>query len=330
MNKALIIILIQIVAIFAVITIITFLIMLNNAVKLEKRITKYSIRRSKKITNISIFDNWWNRYIKFVQKQRNKMSKLFPEMSKHYDKYVTDGETKAIDYITHKVVIAGLFCLLVIVALAIEGKLVSLFNIVVSSLFGFYILDIILMINNIFKKKKIENQIHQAIIVMNNAFKSGKSTIQAVEIASLKLPKPINMEFKRMLQELQYGLSTDIVFDRFAKRVNIPEAEYLSSSLTILNKTGGNIINVFNSIERTMFDKKKLREELKNSTTVSNLVVKILLVVPILIVVIIYMLDPSYFEPFFESTLGYILLGIAFIMFIMYAYLLEKIVKVEY
>lgn len=330
MNKALIIILIQIVAIFAVITIITFLVMLNNAVKLEKRITKYSIRRSKKITNISIFDNWWNRYIKFVQKQRNKMSKLFSEMSKHYDKYVTDGETKAIDYITHKVVIAGLFCLLVIVALAIEGKLVSLFNIVVSSLFGFYILDIILMINNIFKKKKIENQIHQAIIVMNNAFKSGKSTIQAVEIASLKLPKPINMEFKRMLQELQYGLSTDIVFDRFAKRVNIPEAEYLSSSLTILNKTGGNIINVFNSIERTMFDKKKLREELKNSTTVSNLVVKILLVVPILIVVIIYMLDPSYFEPFFESTLGYILLGIAFIMFIMYAYLLEKIVKVEY
>lgn len=330
MNKAVLIILIQVIAVFVIITIITFLVMLNNAVKLEKRITKYSIRRSKKISSISIFDNWWNRYIKFVQKQRSKMSKLFPEMSKRYDKYVTDGETKAVDYITHKVVIAGLFNVLVIVALAIEGKLVSLFNIIVSSLFGFYILDIILMIMNVFKKKKIENQIHQAIIVMNNAFKSGKSTIQAVEIASVKLPKPINMEFKRILQELQYGLSTDIVFDRFAKRVNIPEAEYLSSSLTILNKTGGNIINVFNSIERTMFDKKKLREELKNSTTVSNLVVRILLVVPILIVAIIYMLDPSYFEPFFESTLGYILLGIAFTMFIMYAYLLEKIVKVEY
>jgi len=329
-NKAVLIILIQVITIFAVITIITFLVMLNNAVKLEKRITKYSIRRSKKITNLSIFDNWWNRYIKFVQKQRSKMSKLFPEFSKRYDKYVTDGETKAIDYITHKIVIAGLFTLLVVVALAIEGRLASLFNIVISGLFGFYILDIILIINNVFKKKKIENQIHQAIIVMNNAFKSGKSTIQAVEIASIKLPKPINMEFKRILQELQYGLSTDIVFDRFAKRVNIPEAEYLSSSLTILNKTGGNIINVFNSIERTMFDKKKLREELKNSTTVSNLVVRILLVVPILIVAIIYVLDPSYFDPFFESALGYILLGTAFIMFIMYAYLLEKIVKVEY
>jgi len=223
-----------------------------------------------------------------------------------------------------------LFNILVIIALAMDGKLVSLFNILISSIFGFYILDIILFIMNIFKKKKIENQIHQAIIVMNNAFKSGKSTIQAVEIASIKLPKPINMEFKRILQELKYGLSTDVVFDRFAKRVDIPEAKYLSSSLTILNKTGGNIIKVFNSIEKTMFDKKKLREELKNSTTVSNLVVKILLVIPIFIVLIIYMLDPSYFDPFFESTVGYILLGISLIMFIIYAYLLERIVKVDY
>jgi len=329
-ERTVLIILIQIVAVFVVIAIVTFLIMLNNTVKLEKRITKYSIKYSKVKNRNSIFDVFWNKYLMFVHNQRMKMSKLFPSMSKRYDKHVTDGEMRAIDYITHKIVICFLFNILVIIALAMDGKLVSLFNILISSIFGFYILDIILFIMNIFKKKKIENQIHQAIIVMNNAFKSGKSTIQAVEIASIKLPKPINMEFKRILQELKYGLSTDVVFDRFAKRVDIPEAKYLSSSLTILNKTGGNIIKVFNSIEKTMFDKKKLREELKNSTTVSNLVVKILLVIPIFIVLIIYMLDPSYFDPFFESTVGYILLGISLIMFIIYAYLLERIVKVDY
>ena len=53
-----------------------------------------------------------------------------------------------------------------------------------------------------FKKKKIENDMLRAIIIMNNAFKSGKSTIQAVEIASEKLSKPISSEFKRMHQEM--------------------------------------------------------------------------------------------------------------------------------
>ena len=195
---------------------------------------------------------------------------------------------------------------------------------------GFYILDILLIINSKFKKRKIENDMLRAIIIMNNAFKSGKSTIQAVEIASEKLPKPINLEFKRMHQEMKYGLSVDVVFDRFAKRMNIEEAEYLSSSLTILNRTGGNIIAVFNSIEKTLFDKKKLKEELKNSTTVSNLLVKILLVVPIFFVLIIYLLNPNYFDPFFQSTTGYILLLIIIILFAIYAYLLQKIIKVEY
>ena len=258
------------------------------------------------------------------------MSNLFPKLGKKYDRYVTDDVTRGIDFITHKFVICIVFVLLVIFASAIQGKLINIYQIIFSLLFGFFILDIVLYLVNINRKKKIENDMLQAIIIMNNAFKAGKSTIQAVEIAYKKLPKPINMEFKRILDELRYGLRVDAAFDRFAKRVNIPEAEYLSSSLTILNKTGGNIIGVFNSIEKTLFDKKKLKEELKNSTTVSKLVTKILLIIPILVVLIIYVLDSSYFDPFFSSPIGILMLGFALVMFIIYAYLLDKIVKVDY
>ena len=165
---------------------------------------------------------------------------------------------------------------------------------------------------------------------MNNAFKSGKSTMQAVEIASKKLPGAIGLEFKKIYEEMQYGLSIETVFSRFSKRVKLEEAEYLASSLMILNRTGGNIVAVFNSIEKTLFDKKKLKEELKNSTTVSKLVVRLLLVVPIVFGLIVYMLNPSYFDPFFESTLGYVMIGIIFVMFIIYAYLLDRIVRVNY
>ena len=214
--------------------------------------------------------------------------------------------------------------------MSIQGRLVTTYQLIFSLIIGYYILDIYLIIIRKINKKKIENDILRAIIIMNNAFKSGKSTIQAVEIASIKLPKPICFEFKRIYEEMQYGMSIDTVFNRFSKRIGIEEAEYLSSSLTILNRTGGNIIAVFNSIEKTLFDKKKLKEELKNSTTVSKLVTKILLIVPILFVLIIYLLNPSYFDPFVSSPLGILLLMIIIVMFIIYAYLLERIVKVDY
>ena len=330
MDKKLIIILVQIVLIFALIIIITLFLRLNNAFKLEKRIAKYSVRYDKNKDNISLIDKVWDKYILFVKKQRKKIHKLLPGLTKRYDRYSVGSEYRAEDFITHKIVICLLFLLLTIISVSIQGKFITMLQIVFSLVVGFYILDIYLLIINKINKKKIENDMLRAIIIMNNAFKSGKSTIQAVEIASKKLPKPIGYEFKKISEEMQYGLSVDTVFDRFSKRVGIEEAEYLSSSLTILNKTGGNIIQVFDSIEKTLFDKKKLKEELKNSTTVSKLVTKILLIVPILFVLIIYLLNPDYFDPFFASPLGYFLLLVIFIMFIIYAYLLSRIVKVDY
>lgn len=329
MDKRLIIILIQVVIVFAFIAIITLFLRLNNAYKLEKRISKYSVRHNKS-GDMSLFDKVFHQYFIFVKSQRKKIRKLFPSLVKFYDKYSVGSQYRAEDYITHKLFISLVFIMLTIISVNLQGKFVTLFQLIISFIIGFYILDIYLIITSRINKKKIENDMLRAIIIMNNAFKSGKSTIQAVEIASKKLPKPISFELERIYEEMKYGLSIDTVFSRFARRVNIEEAEYLSSSLTILNKTGGNIVAVFDSIEKTLFNKKKLKEDLKNSTTVSKLVVKILLFVPIVFALIIYLLNPTYFEPFFASTLGYVLLFIIIIMFIIYAYLLDKIVKVDY
>jgi len=330
MDKSLIIILVQIILVFTFVVIITLFIRLNNAVKLEKRIAKYSVNYNKENDSLSLFDKMWKKYYVFVKKQRKKIKKFFPSLTLMYDKYSVGSNNKAVDYITHKLVLSLIMIILTIVAMSVQGKFVSLLQILVSMIIGFYALDIYLIIVSRINRKKIENEMLRAIIIMNNAFKSGKSTIQAVEIASKKLPKPISYEFEKIYEEMKYGLSVDTVFNRFSNRVNIEEAEYLSSSLTILDRTGGNIVAVFDSIERNLFDKKKLNEDLKNSTTVSKLVVRILLFVPVLFVLIIYMLNPDYFKPFFSSTLGYVLFGIITLMFIVYAYLLDRIVKVNY
>ena len=330
MNQQIIIILIQIIIVFTVIAVITMLIRINQTIKLEKRIARYSVKYNKQIENSSLLERIWDRYLKFVKKERKKIHKIFPTLTKMYDKYSVGSSYKAEDLLMHKFIIALILALLTIIATSIQGKIVTIMQLIFSLIIGFYLLDIYLIIARNIKKKKISSDMLRAIIIMNNAFKSGKSTVQAVEVASKKLPKPIGYEFEKINEEMKYGLSIDTVFDRFAKRVGTEEAQYLSSSLTILNKTGGNIIAVFDSIEKTLFDKMKLKEELKNLTVVSKLVVRILLAVPLLFGLIIYVLNPDYFKPFIESPLGYFMLGIILLLFIAYAYLLSRIVEVEY
>lgn len=319
----------QILVMIFVLIIIIFLIRQNIALRFERRIGKYSVEPVNSET-ISVLEGLMLRYKKLVKKLRKYTEKIFPKTSLKYEKYVIYGEDmEAADFVTNKIIISFVLLFLEIIDSIFKWERISLLSVLIVLTFGFYILDIYLIYDRRKRKKYIENDMLRAIIIMNNAFKAGKSTIQAVEIASKELPEPINMEFKKMYRDMKYGLSTEIVFDRFAKRINIEEARYLSSSLTILNKTGGNIINVFSSIEKTLFDKKKLKEELKNSTASSNAVVKILLLVPFIFVAIIYLVSPGYFEPLFSSTIGYIILFIMALMFIAYAYLLQKIIKVR-
>ena len=91
-----------------------------------------------------------------------------------------------------------------------------------------------------------------------------------------------------------------VVFERFSKRVDSEEVSYITSSLSILNKTGGNIINVFSSIESMLFSKRKLQQEMKSLTSSANMVSKILLLMPIVFVLLIsiyYTFYLFYFYP---------------------------------
>lgn len=309
-----------------------YLIRLSISLKKERRINRYTIDPTKEQLD-SIFDRISQSYKNFVNKMSKYLSKskLVCKISKRYEKYILVGDdANLINIIVHKIVIGLIFLFIVMLSYALQFKKINIIQIIIFFIIGYYIYDIYLIINSKRRIKKIQNDMLRAVMIMNNAFKSGKSTMQAVYIASKELPPPINYEFEKIYQDLKYGLSTDVVFERFAKRVNIEEAAYLSSSLTILNKTGGNIISVFNSIEKTLFDKKKLQEELKNLTGASNLVVKILLFVPFIFIGIIYLLNPNYFDPLFSSPLGYLIIFIAVIMLIIYIYILEKIMKVRF
>lgn len=306
---------------------VVLLLKLHKAMRSERRIARYSLVMDD-TEELSYFDKLWDKYKKMVSRFQN--NKVLMKYSSKYEKYIPVGEPiRATQFIINKLVVACCFVALIIISYIIQGKLLGFIPFLICFILGYYLYDIYLAVIKKRRKIKIKNDMLRAVIIMNNAFKAGKSTLQAVEIASKDLPQPIAREFKKIHQDMSYGLSVDVAFMRFAKRVELEEATYIASVLTILNKTGGNIIMVFSSIEKTLFDKKKLESDLKNSAAASNLVVKVLMVIPVLFVVVIYVISPDYFEPLFASTLGYFVLFIIWLMFVIYIYLLNKIMKVR-
>ena len=304
-----------------------FIVRIIRGIKMEKRVGIYTLSITNEESS-SLFDQIHAKYFQILSKF-SKNPYLLKYANSYNKKQVVESGVASVYFILNKLFIAFLVVVLVTVSFAIQGKRIGIILFLFSFIIGYYLYDIYLIFIRKNFKRRVKNDMLRAVIVMNNAFKAGKSTLQAVEIASHDLPKPISLEFKKIYQDMTYGISVDVAFSRFASRVGLDEANYIATSLTILNKTGGNIVAVFSSIERTLFDKKKLESDLKNSTAASNLVVKVLMGIPILFVLVIYVISPNYFAPLFKSSLGYLVLFIITLMFLIYIYLLNKIMKVK-
>lgn len=298
---------------------------------LEKRFSKFTINSSKN-KSISLFDNLYLQYIDFIEKLGMRLSKykIFVNVSKRYEKYVTAFELdKSINFIAKKIVVGFIFIIFTILVELLQSRLAGALEILISFIIGFYTLDIIYSYRYFRYRKKIEKDLLDAITLMNNAFKSGMSITQAIDLVSKDSSGPISIEFDKISKDISMGLDIEIAFKRFSKRIKTDEALYLSSSLSVLSKTGGNIIKVFSSIEKNMFNRRKLENELKSLTASSKLIMVVLLIVPPLFMIFINFVNRDYFKSLFNNPLGIILLMIMLLIYVLYIFVVTRTLKVR-
>ncbi len=324
-------IVIQFFLILVLIIIIVLLIRYRKSLKKEKRVTAFAID-SLNERNLSLFDRINLKYNVVVTSISNvlKKSSLFKAYSKCYERYVEysdDIKKEAMNFISRKLLAGSFVVIIVIISDVLRLKNISLIQIFIAFIFGFFILDVFWEIERRKRNKEIEEDFLKAITIMSNAFQSGRSIMQAIELVSLELQGPIAMEFKKMYIDFTYGLELEEVFLRFVRRVDLEDAKYMTSSLIILNKTGGNIVKIFSSIEKNFFERKKLRDELKSTIALSSIVFKILIAVPIVVFIMIYLLNPKYFVPLVTSFSGVLILSLVLMIYFIYIVVVRKIVK---
>ena len=308
-----------------------YLIMLNNSLNYAKRIGKYSIvsLNNKQISFIDNINKIYNYIISSLSKSIKKY-KIINKYSLKYTKYNDYLDNKDItDYISNKIFISIIFLFIYLIERIIKLSYPDPFIMIIIIIVGFYLPNIYYIFNDYKRRKRIENDLLNAIIMLNNSFKSGRSTMQAIEIVMNEIDGPLKDEFRKMHKEISYGISFDEVFKRFSKRVKVEEIGYITSALTILNKTGGNIIKVFSSIEKSLLNRRKLRLELEALTASSQVMIKILLFLPFIFIGIILLLDYTYFDSLFNNILGIIMILIMILFYLIYIIFISKVMKVK-
>ena len=66
---------------------------------------------------------------------------------------------------------------------------------------------------------KFDNQLADMLNLMVNGLRAGYSNMQAMEAVSRELPPPISDEFRRVVQEMQLGVSMDVALENLTRRI---------------------------------------------------------------------------------------------------------------
>ncbi len=323
---------IQILVIGLLIGITIFIIQSYQKIKYAKRFEPFSLLSSQE-KDLSIFDSLYFYFQRLVHAIATflKRFSLFRWLASKYDPYLKGDETKkeGMDYVVTKCFLGLFLVLLKIITVLFQKTKLTFFFFVVPFLVGYLIPDLFLFFRYKRDCKQIEDDLLQALTIMNHSFKSGLNIVQAIKTVEKELTGPIAFEFKKMDLDISYGLSLDVVFNRFYERIKLDDVKYIATSLTILNQTGGDIVKVFETIESSIYAKKRLQKELHSLTSGGVLLFRVLVCLPFVLALIIYLFNPHYFDPFYQTKIGFIILIIILLLYILYLLLIHKVMKVK-
>ena len=298
-----------------------WIIYLIGSIKLKNRI-KGSTVKLKNNENVSFIDRIVNYYIK----SREKLVKSLIPKKKYIEKKKDIKELyNLVDSIYSSFIALVLYFGFSIFYLHKPSFLVIVLVLIV----GFLIPGIIKQIRFELDKKNIDKNLLKAIILINNDINAGKTIKESIKDTSLRLEGAIKVEFTKVIDDLDHGLSLEVAFKRMQDRCKVDDVVYLATTLTILSKTGGNIKLVFTYLEKLFRTRKSLDRELKVATASSNFVFMVLSVLPIIVIFGMYIMYDNFIGLFISSPLG-ILLGISIItLYIVYVYTIRKVIKIE-
>lgn len=182
---------------------------------------------------------------------------------------------------------------------------------------------------------RFNDQLGDMLNLMVNGLRAGYSTMQAMEAVSKELPAPICDEFRRVVQEMQLGVSMQQALDNLLRRIPSDDLDLCITAINVQREVGGNLAEILDTISYTIRERVRIKGEIRVLTTQVMYSGRFLAMMPIFVMGILYVLNREYMMEFFKPEnnagipCGYIGLVCSAILIIIGYVVMNKIGDIE-
>lgn len=179
------------------------------------------------------------------------------------------------------------------------------------------------------RKARFEALFPDALDLMGYSLKAGHSIMASFKMVAEEMADPIGEEFRRVVDEINFGRDLDSTLRNFARRIDSAELKFFVTSVIIQRETGGNLVELLIRISEVIRKKFRFKEKVKALTGESKLSAIILLALPFFAGAAILVLNPEYIDVLFSDPIGPYAIAIALLMMSTGTFIMYKLVQLD-
>lgn len=173
------------------------------------------------------------------------------------------------------------------------------------------------------------DQMVDGMVLMANGIKAGLSVQQCMERVVENLSNPISQEFGLVLSQMRIGRSMGEALNELGTRIPRADVQMFVTAVNILQETGGNMAETFQTITYTVRERQKIEKKIEAMTAQGITQGVIISMVPFFLMGMFYLLDPNYVMPLFSTALGLVALLVMISLQVIGGLMIRKIVTIK-
>lgn len=175
-------------------------------------------------------------------------------------------------------------------------------SVAIGAIVGFFIPRFYVKRQQTVRLNKFNDQLSDMLNLMVNGLRAGYSTMQALEAVSRELPNPISDEFRRVVQEMQIGITMEKALDNLLRRIPSEDLDFVVTAINVQREVGGNLSEILDTISFTIRERVRIKGEIRVMTAQVRTSGIVLSLIPVFLAVALWFVSPEYIGTFFTES----------------------------
>ena len=204
-------------------------------------------------------------------------------------------------------------------------------SVAIGAVIGFFIPRFYVKRQQSIRLIKFNDQLSDMLNLMVNGLRAGYSTMQALEAVSRELPAPICDEFRRVVQEMQIGITMEAALENLLRRIPSDDLDFVVTAINVQREVGGNLSEILDTISFTIRERVRIKGEIRVMTANVRTSGAVLSLIPVFLTLALWFVSPEYISSFFDRgpVCGWTAVGVIVGMIATGYFVMMKIADIE-